>query len=394
MAKKTSKTRTASKRTSTQSNASTSGIDRSFIQEFSLTGIMFPEVINILVTEVKKMPPNRASSVSKLTLDFNDRYVATARRYLEADRRGDTKSKRAIKQEEFTTECLFINNLMRLGCSNVLEKMQAEAEKHTKADKNGRKFNMFSVIRHNSIYYPSDIALMKSKGYDFNALHTINGQKKDFTTYNLELLNSSAERLEACSKGLYDSIRKVQEERNKMIEEYERLEAEKKKASATRKKAIEREIEELNKKFVELNREVDLYKAKGDVVIEEFIAARQRLLKAVELGVLSPENVAKIERANIPQIVENFQVPYARYMRLKQVIYKEDAVSYSENLEQQETKKGKVSPNKGANAVLAGAETYQLNENGPIEPLQLGRSIDVETNPQLAQIRVDNLGKV
>ena len=65
------------------------------------------------------------------------------------------KTKRAIKQEEFTTECLFINNLMRLGCSNVLEKMQAEAEKHTKADKNGRKFNMFSVIRHNSIYYHS-----------------------------------------------------------------------------------------------------------------------------------------------------------------------------------------------------------------------------------------------
>lgn len=399
MAKKTSTTKSSSKKTST-SKAATSkkqtinAADRKMITDFSLTGLGHPEVLDVLVAEVQKLPTNRASAAAKLALDFDDRFDINAQKYVEAVRKKDTAAQKAIRQEEFTLECLFVNNMMKLGCSNIIEKMQSEAQKYTRADKNGKKFDMFSVIRHNYIYYPSDIELMKKKGYDFNALHTINGKKMDFTTYNLELLKSAGQRLQACTKGMYDSVKLVQDKRNAMIEQFEKLEAEKKKASAARKKAIDAEITELNKKFKALNQQLDLYRAKGDVVIEEFVAARQRLLKAVELGVLSPANVKKIEQANIPQIAEEFQQPYAQFMRLKQVIYKDAEVSQTKNDKNKSVAKTDSSK-AGVNKVLASSTTYSPDEKdtATVAPLQLGTPVDAQDNPQLAQVKMDDLAK-
>ena len=394
MAKKTSTTKSSSKKASTSKQKTTNTQNKNIVSDFSLTGIGHSEVLDVLIAEVEKLPTNRASAAAKLALDFDERYTSNGKRYVEAVQKKDAAAQKAIRQEEFTLECLFINNMMKLGCSNIIEKMQAEAQKHTKADKNGKKFDMFSVIRHNYIYYPSDIELMKKKGYDFNALHTINGKKMDFTTYNLELLKSSGQRLAACTKGMYDSIKLVQDKRNAMIDKYEKLEAEKKKASAARKKVIEAEITELNKKFKALNQQLDLYRAKGDVVIEEFVAARQRLLKAVELGVLHPESVKKIEQANIPQIVEEFQAPYAQFMRLKQVIYKDDELSQT-NAEKQKSGSHVDSSKTGVNKVLAASTTYSSDEKGEasVTPLQLGTPVVAQDNPQLAQVKIDDLAK-
>ena len=161
-----------------------------------------------------------------------------------------------------------------------------------------------------------------------------------------------------------------------------------------RKKAIEAEITELNKKFKTLNQQLDLYRAKGDVVIEEFVAARQRLLKAVELGVLSPANVKKIEQANIPQIAEAFQQPYAQFMRLKQVIYKDAEVSQTKNDKNKSVAKTDSSK-AGVNKVLASSTTYSPDEKdtATVAPLQLGTPVDVQDNPQLAQVKMDDLAK-
>lgn len=394
MAKKTSTTKSSSKKTSTSKKQSPVKPDRKMVTDFSITGLGHPEVLDVLVAEVQKLPTNRASSAAKLALDFDDRFDSNAKKYVEAINKNDAATIKKVRQEEFTLECLFINNMMKLGCSHIIEKMQSEAQKYTKADKNGKKFDMFSVIRHNYIYYPSDIELMKKKGYDFNALHTINGKKMDFTTYNLELLKSAGQRLQTCTKGMYDSIKLVQDKRNAMIEQFEKLEAEKKKASAARKKAIDAEITELNKKFKTLNQQLDLYRAKGDVVIEEFVAARQRLLKAVELGVLSPANVKKIEQANIPQIAEAFQQPYAQFMRLKQVIYKDAEVSQTKNDKNKSVAKTDSSK-AGVNKVLASSTTYSPDEKdtATVAPLQLGTPVDVQDNPQLAQVKMDDLAK-
>lgn len=393
MAKKTSSTKSSTRRsTSGKKSTTTAKSSGNFaIAEFSYLGLASREIGDVLVSEVKKLPPNRASAVSKLALDFNERCVSNAKRYVAASQKNDTASKKAIRQEEYILECLFVNNLMRLGCSGMIEKIQAEAQKHTKPEPNGKKPDMFSVIRHNYIYYPSDIALMKKKGYNFNALHTINGKKMDFTTYNLGVLTSSAAKLEACNKEMYEAVKAVQEERNALIERYEKLEAEKKKASASRKKQIDKEIEKLNKEYKQISRQIDLARAKGDVVVEEFIAARQRLLKAVELGVLTPENVAKIEQAHIPQMVDLFQKPYAQFMRLKKAIYKEEAGS--QTTKQQASTKNNSSKT-GVNAVLAGMNTYSPEEQeAGIPPLQLGASINAQDNIQLVQINMDNLSK-
>ncbi|MBQ8250802.1 MAG: hypothetical protein IJY92_02680 [Alphaproteobacteria bacterium] len=393
MAKKASSTKSSTRRSTSgkKSTTSTKSSANSVVAEFSYFGLAFREVGDVLVSEVQKLPPNRASAVSKLALDFDDRCVANGKRYVAASQKNDTASKKAIRQEEYLLECLFVNNLMRLGCSGMIEKIQAEAQKHTKPGPNGKKPDMFSVIRHNYIYYPSDIALMKKKGYDFNALHTINGKKMDFTTYNLGILTSSAAKLEACNKEMYEAVKAVQEERNALIEKYEKLEAEKKKASASRRKQIDQEIEKLNTEYKRISRQIDLARAKGDVIIEEFIAARQRLLKAVELGVLTPENVAKIEQAHIPQLVDSFQKPYAQFMRLKKAVYKEDAVSQTTK---RQTPTKDNSKKTGVNAVLAGTNTYSPKEQeASIPPLQLGMPIDAQNNTPLVQINMDNLSK-
>ena len=361
------------------------GFDRALLQEFTLTGVVFPEVSDILVSDIKKLPPNRASGAAKLTLELNDRYVQLAQKYFAAHQKKDLASKKALRQEEYITECLFINNLMRLGCSSSIEKMQKEGAKHTKADKNGKKFDMFSVIRHNYIYYPDDIALMKSKGYDFNALHTINGKKKDFTAYNLEFLTSAGANLESYTAEMYAAVKEVQTERNAMIEKYEKLEAEKKKASAARKKAIDKEIKVLNEQFSILNEKIDMARIKGDACIEEFIAARQRLLKAVELGVLSPANVAKVKQANIDEIATSFQQKYVKFTRMKNAIYKKDETSSTKSKKQDEVAQT------GVGRTLSNTQKYTPDEG--LTSLPLGKPVDFRDDVMLAYDRVDNLAK-
>lgn len=308
------------KKTTTKSTktAPKQSVPKQTFASFSVTGIAIPQVSDVMVAEVKKLPPNRRSAVAQLVLDFNDTFQKNGQLYQQAVSKKDLATQKKAMQDEYIAECLFINNMMRLGCSDIIEKMQLEAQKHTAS---GKKFDMFQVIRHSAIYYPDDVVLMQKKGYNFDAKQTIAGKSVDFTTYNLGLLQTASSRLDAHTKGMIDAIRVVQDERNKLIERYQKLEAEKKKATAKRVKAIDQEIKKLDTEFKKLNQQVDLHRAQADSLVQEFVATRQRLLKVVTLGCVGADNLSQIKTANIPSLTEDFQASYIKYQRVKTAIY-------------------------------------------------------------------------
>ena len=82
MAKKTSTTKSSSKKTSTSKKQSPVKPDRKMVTDFSITGLGHPEVLDVLVAEVQKLPTNRASSAAKLALDFDDRFDSNAKNML------------------------------------------------------------------------------------------------------------------------------------------------------------------------------------------------------------------------------------------------------------------------------------------------------------------------
>lgn len=347
------------------------------LSSFSVTGVAIPAVSDVMVAEIKKLPPNRRSAVAKLVLDFNETFQKNGQRYQQALAKKDATSQKKILQDEYVAECLFINNMMRLGCSDIIGKMQAEAQKHTPA---GKKFDMFQVIRHSSIYYPDDVVLMQKKGYDFDAKHTIGGKSVDFTDYNLGLLQSASARLDAHTKAMIDSIKVVQTERNQLIEKYQKLEAEKKKASAERTKTIEQEIKQLETAFKKLNQQVDSHRMQADSLVQEFVAARQRLLKVVTLGCVSNENLSQIKGANIPSLTEDFQASYIKYQRVKGAIYK-DASAENNSQTQNQT----LSQN--ANKQMAYSDAMDRDS---LAPLRLGQSVSASDDRVIAQIMPAN----
>lgn len=292
---------------------------RRIIGELSVTGMLFAEVSDILLDEYNKLPPliqNQLIPTLRRTGGDNQAILEDG---IIADVEKDEERKKYLRERLFSNDADLLNCMMYWGASHIIEKMQAEAVKHTHPNRYGVKFDMFHAIQHNSIYFPNDVELLHRHGYEFDRVMTLNGKQVDFTQYNLNTLKEENDSFEKNVNGLYSELQRVLPQYNALIEQYQKLEQEKQTASATRQRTIDREMERINKNYVKLMEKATTYWTDADIDSRDFISCRQRLLKAVELRCISPKNIQKIQNANIDGEVQRLQNNYAFFAEMKKL---------------------------------------------------------------------------
>ena len=345
---------------------------------FSITGMAFAEVADILNKEGQKLPPAIFNKVRPVIYEWSQGIISREDEYIIADVENNEPEKKRLREQQFLSDMNVVDTLIYYGASHIVEKMQAEAVKHTLPNSAGQKFNMFHAVQHDAIYYPNDVELLHRQGFNFDREQVINGKPVDFTQYNIDTLDTENASFEKNVDNLIKTFQKVNTQRNALIEQYQKLEQEKQTASARRQRAINREIEQINQEYQKVMQPITHYRVNAEADMQDFISCRQRLLKAVELNCVSPENIQKIQNVDMDSKVQRLQTNYIFFKRATDLL---DGVS-ANNPEQQHIANAKPFTDLEAqNNTLANAANNEPVDKKNIQAVQkqqLGATINLE----------------
>ena len=359
-------------------------IRQNVLAGLSVTGLMLAEVQQILLDESKKLNPVIFNKIAPLIQEERKTWNNNLEDYIIAYVEKNEPEMQRLREKQFISDTNVLNTLMYNGASHIIEKMQDEAIKHTQPNKAGRKFNMFHAVHHNAIYYPNDIELLYKNGYNFDRTQWIGDKEVDFTQYNLDTIHEENNSFATNVNGLYEELERVLPERNRLIEQYQKLEEEREKASNNRKKSIEREMEELDTKYQTIMDGVNDYRLNAEIDLQDVISCRQRLLNAVELNCVSPENIQKIKDSPMDFHVKRLQINYNRFNQVKNLL---DGVSANSTEQQQHLASAKPFTDlESQNSTLANASNNEPIDKTNIQAVQkqqLGTTVNLE-NEDLA----------
>ena len=357
-------------------------IRQNILGGLSITGMSFSEITDILSNEENKLPTIIYNKTRPTIREWAQGNVSKLENYVIAEVENNTAEKKNLREQQFLADMNVVNALMYHGASHIVEKMQEEAVKHTKPNKAGRKFNMFHAVNHNAIYYSDDVELLHQQGFNFDREYPINGKKVDFTQYNIDTLDVKNDSFAKNVNNLIETFQDVSPKRNKIIEQYQKLEQEKEMVSDNLRTTIEQQQEQINQEYQKVMQPITHYRVNAETDMQDFITCRQRLLKALELNCVSPENIQKIQNVDFDSKIQRLQ---SNYIRFKQTTNLLDNVS-ANNAAQHMTN---AKPNKemeSQNNTLASASNNEPVDKTNIHPTQksqLGASINTE-NEDLA----------
>ena len=348
----------------------------------SITGMSFAEVVDVLNNEGKNLPSAIINKVRPAVYEWSQNISKREESYIIADVEQNEPEKKRLREQQFLSDMNVVNTLMYQGASHIIEKMQKEAVIHTRPNKAGRKFNMFHAIQHDSIYYPNDIELLYRQGFNFDRLNIINGKKVDFTQYNIDMLDKGNNAFENNVTNLIKTFQQSNTKRNTLIEQYQKLEQAKQTDSANHQ-TIDRAIEQINQEYQKVMQPIAHYRVNAEADMQDFISCRQRLLKAVELNCVSPENIQKIQNVDMDSKVQRLQ---SNYIRFKQTTNLLDSIT-SNHPEQQHIAYAKPFMDlETQNNTLASASNNEPTDKTSIQAVQkqqLGTTVNPE-NEDLA----------
>ena len=348
----------------------------------SITGMSFAEVVDVLNNEGKNLPSAIINKVRPAVYEWSQNISKREESYIIADVEQNEPEKKRLREQQFLSDMNVVNTFMYQGASHIIEKMQTEAVKHTRPNKAGRKFNMFHAIQHDSIYYPNDIELLYKQSFNFDREQVINGEKVNFTQYNIDILDKGNNAFENNVTNLIKTFQQSNTKRNTLIEQYQKLEQAKQTDSANHQ-TIDRAIEQINQEYQKVMQPIAHYRVNAEADMQDFISCRQRLLKAVELNCVSPENIQKIQNVDMDSKVQRLQTNYIRFKQTTNLL---DSIT-SNHPEQQHIAYAKPFMDlETPNNTLASASNNEPTDKTNIQTVQkqqLGTTVNPE-NEDLA----------
>ena len=339
----------------------------------SLTGMGFSEVVDILNLEGRNLPKIIFNNVRPTIYEWSQNISTRQEEYIIAEVEKNEPEKKRLREQQFLSDMNVVNTLMYYGASHIIEKMQAEAVKHTRPNRAGRKFNMFHAVNHNAIYYPNDVELLHKQGFNFDREYINNGKKVDFTQYNIDTLDAENDSFSNNVTNLIKTFQQANTQRNILIEQYQKLEQQKQ----TDSKNKEYEINQLNSKYQKIMQPITHYRVNAEADMQDFISCRQRLLKAVELNCVSPENIQKIQNVDMDSKVQRLQSNYIRFKRATNLL---DNIAPN-NPEQQHIAYAKPFIDiEAPNNTLAEASNNEPIDKTKMQKAQLGFTVNPEND--------------
>ena len=347
----------------------------------SITGMSFAEVVDVLNNEGKNLPSAIINKVRPAVYEWSQNISKREESYIIADVEQNEPEKKRLREQQFLSDMNVVNTLMYQGASHIIEKMQTEAVKHTRPNKAGRKFNMFHAIQHDAIYYPNDVELLHRQSFNFDRKQVINGKQVDFTQYNIDTLDTENALFENNVTNLIKTFQHSNTKRNTLIEQYQKLEQAKQTDSANHQ-TIDRAIEQINQEYQKVMQPIAHYRVNAEADMQDFISCRQRLLKAVELNCVSPENIQKIQNVDMDSKIQRLQSNYIRFKQTTNLLdsitsnHPEQHIAYAKSFMDLETQ----------NNTLASASNNESTDKTNVQTVQkqqLGTTVNPE-NEDLA----------
>lgn len=274
-----------------------------FVREFNPTGFGTGRILRVFSSELKKLPQSVQEAIQPLYNEYAQASMDIAGRYSVAELVHEDKAEmQRLRDEMYLNDVRLMNGILLNGGMPILLAVEREgAVVH------------WNNIRHDYIFYPNDVEVLHQKGYNFNEPQNIDGQQMDFTAYNLNHIQYCSEQLGESVQGLLQGLNKT----NQLIVRHRELEEQREaEENATRRRQIEAEMERINNEYKATMNALYETQDMANQSVLEFSAARQRLMKALELNCLSSENIQKIQNANVGALLEGVQQNYEVLQRI------------------------------------------------------------------------------
>ena len=274
-----------------------------FVREFNPTGFGTGRILRVFSSELRKLPQSVQEAIQPLYNEYAQASMDIAGRYSVAELVHEDKTEmQRLRDEMYLNDVRLMNGILLNGGMPILLAVEREgAVVH------------WNNIRHDYIFYPNDVEVLHQKGYNFNEPQNIDGQQMDFTAYNLNHIQYCSEQLGESVQGLLQGLNKT----NQLIARHQELEEQREaEKNATRRRQIEAEMERINNEYKATMNALYETQDMANQSVLEFSAARQRLMKALELNCLSSENIQKIQNANVGALLEGVQQNYEVLQRI------------------------------------------------------------------------------
>ncbi len=274
-----------------------------FVREFNPTGFGTGKILRVFSSELKKQPQSVQDAIQPLYNEYAQTSIDIMGKFSVAKVvHEDTAEMQRLRDEMYLNDVRLMNGILLNGGMPILLAVEkAGAIVH------------WSNIRHDYIFYPNDVEVLHQKGYNFNEPQNIDGQQMDFTAYNLNHIQYCSEQLGESVQGLLQGLNKT----NQLIARHQELEEQREaEKNAARKRQIKAEMDRINNEYKATMNALYETQDMANQSVLEFSAARQRLMKTLELNCLSPENIQKIQDANVGSLLEGVQQNYEVLQRI------------------------------------------------------------------------------